>query len=196
MRSLLPSLSPSLLLTLLSMQDCCRGRSRTRIVLQQSAREQPPLPLRTGSVPRALQEAAGDRHADELDLWRRALAAVIRFVLPPSSSLFLDEYSDLAPPSVNLPELLAHTALDPGSMSVLKENMVQFLQCVLFCTPPLLSLRTDYLLLSKMDGPEPKGALRPRVHRYQLGLPEQQPRLILFPSFRSPRPLLSSLNAV
>ncbi|GAA6001761.1 hypothetical protein JCM10207_002303 [Rhodosporidiobolus poonsookiae] len=29
---------------------------------------------------------------------------------------------------VNLPELLAHTALDPESMSVLKENMVQFLQ--------------------------------------------------------------------
>ncbi|BGP12812.1 Esa1p-associated factor [Rhodosporidiobolus nylandii] len=29
---------------------------------------------------------------------------------------------------VNLPELLAHTTLDPESMAVLKENMVQFLQ--------------------------------------------------------------------
>lgn len=31
-------------------------------------------------------------------------------------------------PTVNLPELLAHTTLDPESMAVLKDNLHQFLQ--------------------------------------------------------------------
>lgn len=75
-------------------------------------------------------------------------------LLTPSPHLILAEIVLTYPsPSVNLPELLAATSLDPESMSVLKENMVQFLACVAFvpprrrscahdgCSPPMLSHR-------------------------------------------------------
>ena len=79
--------------------------------------------------------------------------------------------------TVNLPELLAATSLDPESMGVLKENMVQFLAWVLSSVFQLLCLSWGRVVSPQVDGSEPKSVIRERVHRNEFRLSEQQPRL-------------------
>lgn len=101
--------------------------------------------------------------------------------LPSRRKLFADTHKY----AVNLPELLAHTSLDPESMSVLKDNIQQFLQCVVSSRPCERVTLTACAV--QVDGPEPKSALCSRVHWDKLGVPEQQPWLNRAP------PLLSDL---
>jgi len=124
-----------LTLGILRLQTRCRSSRRFGTLFQQSVREQPFVPVRTRSIPRTIQEVARDWETDEFGVWRWTFTAIVWWVL---SSLVYSVLLELELSmrgffgyTVNLPELLAATSLDPESMGVLKENMVQFLAWVL-----------------------------------------------------------------